>query len=45
MDEAARRVVHTVSPRAPFMLPCRTVIGKKVAGEIDADVKVEVRGR
>ena len=37
--------MHTVSPRAPFMLPCRTVIGKKVAGEIDADVEVEVRGR
>ena len=40
-DEAARRAVRTVSPRASSMLPCRTFIGEEVAGEVDADIEVE----
>ena len=33
------------SPRAPSILPCHTVVVKEEAGEVDADVEVEARGR
>ena len=33
------------SPRAPSILPCHTVVVEEEAGEVDADVEVEARGR
>ena len=33
------------SPRAPSILPCHTVVDEEEAGEVDADVEVEARGR
>ena len=33
------------SPRAPSNLPCHTVVVEEEAGEVDANVEVEVRGR
>ena len=34
-----------VSPRAPSILPCHTVVDEEEAGEVDANVEVEARGR
>jgi len=48
-DEPAKNDVRTkrrgerciwASPRAPSMLPCRTVVDEEEAGEVDANVKV-----
>jgi len=33
------------SPRASSILPCHTVVVEEEAGEVDADVEVEARGR
>ena len=33
------------SPRAPSILPCHTVVDEEEAGEVDANVAVEARGR
>ena len=33
------------SPRAPSILPCHTVVDEEEAGEVDANVEVEARGR
>ena len=33
------------SPRAPSILPCHTVVDEEEAGEVNADVEVEARGR
>ena len=33
------------SPRAPSILPCHTVVDEEEAGEVDAEVEVEARGR
>ena len=33
------------SPRAPSILPCHIVVVEEEAGEVEADVEVEARGR
>ena len=33
------------SPRAPSILPCHSVVDEEEAGEVDANVEVEARGR
>ena len=33
------------SPRAPSILPCHTIVDEEEAGEVDANVEVEARGR
>ena len=44
MKRRGRRC-RRASPRAPSILPCHTVVGEEEAGEVDANVEVEARGR
>ena len=39
------RRCRRASPRAPSILPCHSVVDEEEAGEVDANVKVEARGR
>ena len=40
-----RRRRNRAPPRVPAISPCRRVEEEEEAGEVDADVEVEVRGR